>query len=177
MGEPKGLLVVPIGFGPTDLLRSLELDASDNLKVAFAAAAQGLVGTHGWIGGAWQKNPLLFGYTSDLFQEVSNTNLPAGTSFINAATVPAGEIWVFTNIAHRYDGTPPAQILTSKHIDAIPADAVVFQTLLPVSTQYYDRQGWWVLSEGWYLRSAIVGGTLGDDAYLRAWGFKVDIDQ
>lgn len=39
MGEPKGKLVTPVADNPDDELRSLEVDASDNLKVAVESQA------------------------------------------------------------------------------------------------------------------------------------------
>ncbi len=74
MAAPKGFLVVPIGENPDGDLRMLELDANDYLKVVFAAAAQGLVGTHGWLDSAWQKNPLAFGFSGVQRSTWANTN-------------------------------------------------------------------------------------------------------
>ncbi|GAI12869.1 unnamed protein product, partial [marine sediment metagenome] len=39
MGEPKGKLVTPVADNPDDELRSLEVDALDNLKVNIQAQA------------------------------------------------------------------------------------------------------------------------------------------
>ena len=175
MGDPKGLLVVPIGFGPTDLLRSLELDADDNLKVAFAAAAQGLVGEHGWISGAWQKNPLAFGYSERLSGRIFDTALVAGTTILQVSVVPAGEIWVLTSVAMLYIGTSPTYI--QMFINDTVALELIARQPAPVSDQLYDRQGWWVLKAGDNVGYAVVGATLNDDLYGYYFGFRVDIDQ
>ncbi len=45
---------------------------------------------YGWISANWQKDPLRIGYSGQVVQNASNTNLPAGTSNLNLAAVPAG---------------------------------------------------------------------------------------
>jgi len=55
MAEPKGFLMVPVGFNPSGDLRALELDASDYLKVALAAWLEGAVDVKGYTGSAWKE--------------------------------------------------------------------------------------------------------------------------
>jgi hypothetical protein len=175
MGEPKGFIVVPIGFGPSDDLRSLELDTDDNLKVAFAAAAQGLVGPHGWINGAWQKNPVSFGASAALGRSWSTIALPAGNSFVADSAVPAGEIWVIT---HQTAWVVSATITRMRFF--LNISGVNFETwvqITPGSDVRYDRQGWWVLFPGDFMQLRVESATLNDDASAVAAGFRVDIDQ
>ena len=55
MAEPKGFLMVPVGFNPSGDLRTLELDANDYLKVALAAWLEGAVDVKGYTGAAWKE--------------------------------------------------------------------------------------------------------------------------
>lgn len=131
--------------------------------------------SHGWVNGAWQKNPILFGYSADKEIAVSNTSLAAGANDLDAPTVPAGEIWVITHVASSYVGTAPTH-MEVKIIHASGA-SMIFRQLAPVSSSVHDRQGWFVLEEGDILRCSVAGATLNDDLYLWATGFRVDIDQ
>lgn len=147
-------------------------DRLDELERQEYAMAQ----NHGWVGAAWQKDPIRFGYSELITEGVDNTSLAAGSNNLDTGTVPAGEIWVITNIAIRYDGTVSSVSLTV----ALIIDTVlmgIFGQKPPVSTVWYDRQGWWVLDAGDYIRLEVGGATMNDDAYLRVVGFRVDIDQ
>jgi hypothetical protein len=175
VGEPKGFLVVPIGFNPSDDLRSLELDADDNLKVAFAAAAQGLVGPHGWISGAWQKNPLLFGYSGQVARAITNLNLPAGQSTQSDSAVPAGEIWVLTHLTVNIVSAVMTNVQVRGTLGGV--STVLFEQLAPVTTKWYDRQGSWIFASGDVLQVIVFGAALNDDVVCRANGYRVDIDQ
>ena len=174
MAVPKGRLVTPVGFDPTGNPLALEVDAAGFLKVVFLGAAQGLVGTHGYVNAAWYKNPIQFGYSTTLGIAVDNLSIPAGNSNQNSSAVPAGWIWVITGFQFIYIGTPPAvvQIALSLNGSVIR----VYRQLTPASGVGYDRQGWWVLKEGDYAQMQIIGGTLNDDIYFHAAGFAVQIN-
>jgi len=175
MGEPKGFLVVPIGYNPSDALRALELDADDNLKVVFAAAAQGLVGEHGWIGGAWQKNPLQMGYSGQIAERVVEANGTGGSVALNGSAVPAGEIWVVTNIAARDVNTNPAAMLFQFVVGG--GGMGVAAQAAPGANVSKGFQGTWILKAGDNVRVTMTGTALNDDLYLWFTGWRVDIDQ
>lgn len=175
MAEPKGFLVVPVGYNPSDDLRALELDADDALKIAFSAAAKGLVGGHGWIGGAWQKNPLLLGYSGVVNVAWNSTTLPAGTSNVDAAVVPDGEIWMITTLTG---------LILSATITAFYIGKVVSGGFYPVQYQAtpgnninYPLVSSLILAPGENLRGRVLGATLNDDLYCSALGYRIDIDQ
>ena len=197
MAEPKGFLVVPLGFNPSGILRALELDESDRLKVLVdsitgivSVSLDGQTGTlkvaqqspsslatgnHGWISGAWQKSPIPFGASGFVEESLVSTTLPAGTSFLSGTACPAGEMWVISNIAIRYTGTVAGVTINARIVNSVNID--VFGVTPPVSGQYYDRQGHWVIFPGGYVRQLIIGATLNDDASLQYTGYKLDIDQ
>ena len=175
MGEPKGFLVVPIGYNPSGALRALELDTDDNLKIAFAAAAQGPVGDHGWIDGAWQKQPIFHGYSArinDRWQGVSdgvNSTQPKST------IVPAGEFHVINFVStfhndptarsinvYAYDGTNNFEIATYSGIGGNVVQVLAVEFVLGPG----DRIMIWCPG----LASTQI-------IYGRLWGRRVDIDQ
>jgi hypothetical protein len=173
MADPKGNLVTPVAFNPSGYPLALEVDANGYLKVATAAAGNFLVGTHGYVSGAWKKNPILFGYSSGLFERNYNPNLSAGTNYLSMSTVPADWIWIVTQVSIFYAGTSPEYIDVS--IVHSGLFCCLFKYRRPVSSQFYDRQGWWVLEAGDSMYMSIVGATAGDDALLVATGFKVQL--
>jgi len=175
MAEPRGYLVVPVGFNPSGDIRALELDADDAVLMAIESAAKGLVGPHGWIDGAWQKSPLPFGYSGQAKVSWGSTDLPAGASNLDSSPVPAGEVWVITQLSMVYYGTAPSRILMRVVISGDPY--TIWQESSPASAVYYDHQGWWVLAEGDKCRLYVEGATAGDDVYGYALGFRVDVDQ
>lgn len=175
MGEPTGPIIVVCALDTDGKIRSLEVDADDFLKVAFSAAAQGLVGIHGWIGSAWQKQPMLFGVSGTITRSWNNTSLSAGANNVDDSAVPAGEIWIITNMTSNYSGTIPNSVRPRVVLGGV--SAVVDSIVSPSSGTIYVSQGWWVLEEDDFLRMQIVQATAGDAFYATACGFRIDVDQ
>ena len=116
----------------------------------------------------------LAAYGAALRSHVENLALGAGLNNLDVAAVPANKLHVYTNITLRYDGT----VATVELACGILVGASYFQLFSqspPVSTITYDRQGTWVLAAGDVLRMVVVNATAGDDAYLYATGFVVDL--
>jgi len=134
------------------------------------------VSNYGWIGGANQRNPLSFGFSAAVHRSISNADLAAGNNTIDDTPVPAGEIWIITNIVISYTGTVAGVVINACCISG-GGSYNLYEQRPPVSGQWYDRQGWWVLAPGDYLRWGCSGATAGDDGVLRSVGIRVDIDQ
>jgi len=175
MAEPRGYLVVPVGFDPSGDIRALELDADDAVLMAFESAAKGLVGTHGWIGGAWQKSPLPIGYSGADGANVEDTNLSAGAVTVLSAAVPSGEFWLVSNLCFRYVGTSPAEVLVLANIGGV--NRILWAQDAPESGAWYDKQGQWVIPPEGRIGGYIIGATAGDDFRLDFIYTRVDIDQ
>ena len=173
MAAPKGKLVTPVAFEPGGYPLALEVDADGYLKVTFTSPAKGLVGSHGYVGGAWQKNPILLGYSDRLFVNVYNDALAAGNNDLDVDPVPAGWLWVVTHFAIMYAGTSPDCI--DVYIRDATTTVFIYRQQSPVSWAAYDRQGWWVLKEGDFIRYHVYGATLNDDLLGFASGFKVQL--
>lgn len=128
----------------------------------------------GWLNSAWHRLPLLFGVSDTVRGQVNNTTLAAGTNTLQGTAVPAGKIWVVTNISLRYIGTVAGVALFAQIVSGGTTYSLFNQTP-PVSAVMYDRQGWWVLEEGDLIQYSITGATLNDDALLNYVGFAMDI--
>ena len=173
MAAPKGKLVTPVAFDPSGYPLALEVDADGHLKVVFTSPAKGLVGSHGYVGGAWQKNPILLGYSDRLLISVSNEALAAGYNVLDIDPVPAGWVWVVTHFAIMYGGTSPDAV--DIYICDAATAVFIYRQHSPDSWRLYDRQGWWVLREEDFIRYYVYGATLNDNLYGYANGFKVQL--
>jgi hypothetical protein len=164
------------GVDSSDDVHPLLVDSSGRIILAASSLEIGLVQAraYGRIGGAWQKQPLLFGYSATVLETWSDDNLASGSNTVDSPVVPAGEIWVITNLSMRYVGTPPTYI--EMRLRSGTSDYPLFRQLAPTTAQTHDRQGWWVMAPGDLLRVGISGATAGDDLYASATGFRVDID-
>ena len=131
---------------------------------------------HGWIGGAWHKDPLRFGYSDTVNRAFSDTNLAGGSSVFADNDVPAGEIWIITNITVIYVGTIAGVGMRPRIYDG-SASYDLWESNPTASNRAEGRSGWWILIPGHSLRVFVTGATAGDDAYCYATGFRMDSDQ
>lgn len=132
------------------------------------------VAPFGYTKSKWHRQPVVFGPTESLVGSVSTTSLPAGSSTLDFAAVPADTIWIVTSVSARYVGTVPGNIYVSVVSGA--AAAVLFAQASPASNIIYDRQGWFVLFPGDVFRIGVNGATLNDD--LAGWiaGYKMTLE-
>ncbi len=177
MGDPtnKGLLVIPVAFDPSDDMMGLEVDADHALKVAFSEAAKGLVGGHGWIGGAWQKSPLPLGYSGIISEEVSDLTLDEGNNVLGGTVVPAGEVWVISAASIKYVGDTATALTLFAFVDSVPT-RLIYQ-VDPTSGAIYLITGQFILAEGDYMQYNVATATANDDGILDYMGYSFDIDQ
>ena len=154
----------------TEQLRTLEK------RVAFLERLENAMAqNHGYIGGAWQKDPIRLGYSDVVRRAWSDTNLSAGANSEDDTAVPAGEIWVITNIAAAYVGT-----MTNVTLKFIVYSSATEYRLCEftglTSGVWASWQGEIVLEPGELLRVGVANATSGDDLYAAAVGWRVDID-
>lgn len=159
---------MPLIFGVT----------SAGVMVPIRVDTNGLIETvnTGWFSGAWQKNPLLMGYSGSVRRVITNTALPAGASVQADSAVPAGEVWDIENIVVTYIGTVAGVTLTIG-IRSGAGFYPLFEATGLTSGVYVDRQGRWTLGSGDNLEVSVTGATLNDDLLLRAVGYRFDTDQ
>ena len=158
------------------------VDTDGNLQVDILAAlpsGTNLIGdvqarNLGYIGGAWRKDPLRFGYSGQVVNQVVTTTLAAGVNDLDTGAVPADTIWVITQLSAAYVGTIGTVNLFVQHVTGATL-RVLFSESHVVTSEYIDRQGWWVAAAGDKFRLRVTGATLNDDAYFNANGFYVSI--
>ena len=165
----------------TGELVELQVDANGVIVLPSLPAGSAEVGSiqsrgYGWIGGAWQKGPLSFGYSGRVVKRIANTNLSAGTNILSTTPVPAGEIHVYTQMTGVYIGT-----FTNVYIEFTAFLGSVgvnfYQDHIAHSADMFGHPGWWVLMPGDILQLYVYNATAGDDAYFDVSGFRIDIDQ
>jgi hypothetical protein len=197
VGEPKGFLVLPIGYNPSDDLRSLELDASDNLKVVMgdtslsalltelqskvetsdfvSGALSAMNGNKGWISGAWQKQAFPLGYSDRKFQTVTTTSTVLGTYYAQTTAVPAGELWYVQALAAVHDDAAAHLMILNGYDGATIIQLAINGAL----AQYTSLQTLSpiVLKPGDTIYAQVTALPLGKSLFLNVWGYRVDIDQ
>lgn len=176
MGEPiatVGDLAGICGHDGTNWEKIL-IDASKRLVVAVASAIAQDAQMHGHISGAWQKQPLIFGYSGVIAERVIDDNVSAGTDFVETTAVPGGEIHVITH-AIALVASATCNLLAA-YINHDGATQELFGQSNPVSSQVYDRQGFWVLDAGDTFKAYGFNLTAGDDLVVAVAGYKMDLD-
>ena len=169
MADPKGVLVVPVGFRSDGSIHALELDNSDRLKVL----VDSITGTVTVV----QTDPTQLAVTWGATKKgargagkgdlVSNTALAAGTNTLNLTSVTAAHVWVIKSITMRYSGTVAGVALRSEFV--IGGTVYEFQSVQPpVAGVFYGFLCDFPLAAGDNVRMAVTGATLNDDAFLYA---------
>lgn len=128
-----------------------------------------------WIGAAWQKNPLLLGYSGDKTEQVVDTSASAGTNALNGAVVPAGEIWIVEAIAAKDEDNAPTSVVLGVEVNALVV--VLAQALTIAAAEYLTWSGAVTLSAGDKVRAWLYGVTLNDDISFYYHARRIDIDQ
>lgn len=164
-------IMVPVNV---DTDGDLQVDILDPLPAGSNLIGDVQARNLGYYSSAWRKDPLAFGYSGIVLERVVNQNLSAGANILDTSAVAASKIWVITNIAVAYSGTiGGVKLYIEIYSGTTPYP--LFSEVHVVNDEYLDRQGWWVLAAGDKIRLEILGATAGDDAYLIATGFYVDI--
>lgn len=196
MPDPEGKLSTPVAFDASDDPRSLTVDADDNLNVNIDdqagdvdvnIAAQDadveivqqnpadlLAGIHGYIGGAWQKNPLLLGYSARIVESNDTTSDGTSPTSVLSTPVPAGEIHVVSAVSVLHNDPIARSLAIFAHapgeeiLQAYRSGIAVWIPLLIT----HDL----VLSTGDYMIGRATSLANTKIVYLYLWGRRIDID-
>lgn len=175
MGEPKGYLVVPVGYNPSDRIRALELDVNDNLKVSVENILSVISQSYGYISGAWQKSAFPWGFSGSMLVSAANLALPGGVYDLDSTLVPAGEYHYVMNVCYMYSGTPPGA--TRMLYKTSAAEIYLIDAGAVVSGVWYPKPLTVLLGPGDRLALRLISSTLNDSAHLRYTAMRIDVDQ
>lgn len=177
MGEPVGNIVVICGLQSDGTIRAIELTDADAIKAAFASAAQGLVGNHGYIAGDWQKSPFPLGYSGRKTIAAAAQSDGSSPTIATTAVVPAGELWLLQSVIMWHTDATSRQCVLYGY-DAIGEiiRELDTQLTLPVQTTLSAAHPI-ILAEDEYITA--YGYSVADTKYVhvRCWGYRIDIDQ
>jgi hypothetical protein len=172
--EAKGTLNTPVAFKVDGRPYALELDANGYLKVALADAAAGQIGSHGYIGGGWQKNPILPGYSARIRAFVSFTSAIGEAVDMTFPVVPGGEIHNISFVTFQHND-PVNRLLRGyimKGVDDVP---ILYNAASP---QWYlnviDTR--FILDPGDTIRARSNWIAAGCSLYAWYWATRIDID-
>ena len=130
-------------------------------------------GGWGWNGTAWVKNGVAFAY-SDVYGETESIPVTgAGNNKMTFSVVPAGEMWVITNISASSTTNEPTACYLDAAIDG--AIRVLVRGPYPTAGLTTDWRGQIYLKEGDYVRVTFTGCVAGKWVGAWATGYKVKV--
>lgn len=163
------------GIDSTSKIIPLLLDANGQIIVSSATlAANSEIGIKGYIGGAWQKQPLLLGYSDTLRQVFASATLPAGNSDQTVFTVSSNEVWTITNLFVQCNSTTITYVIPKVDVSGtVYTIAVDARTANPFFT---TRQCNVSFKAGDKLIIRFENATLNDIGICTALGYKTTIN-
>jgi len=124
---------------------------------------------YGYFGSAWQKQPIILGFTSSLVQTYYNANLAAGTQILTIYTVPANTVAVIDTVSVAYVGTVTGVKLRVRfNSGGVTANVAEFDSI--TSATYYFYHGQMALEANDTVEIFVGSATLGDDLYADVAG-------
>lgn len=143
-------------------------------RISHLERLEAVMGEYGWIGGAWQKQPLLLGYSGDKTQNAT-ASASTGTNTLNGDSVPAGEIWIVQAISANEATNAPSSLELQVVVNGIAIP--LFTETVFAAGKFSNWSGEVVLSEGDNVRAVYGGSTSGNALSLRYHAVRIDIDQ
>jgi hypothetical protein len=133
------------------------------------------VAAWGYYDGAFHRENLRLGFADNLGKYYVNAALGAGFNAINSDTVPAGYVWIVTQVAIRYTGTSPTNIFVVARPQG--QDIVVASFQSPTSNVWYYERAEVYLKEDEYLSGRVSGATGGDKLEYEFGGYVTDVNK
>jgi hypothetical protein len=116
---------------------------------------------------------LLWGYSSSYKDGSKDTNASAGLNYLSLTAVPDGEIWIVTHIVAYNDNS----ICSVLQLQMRSGDSTyLIRRVVNVAA---DEEILWtgniIMEAGEYIRGLYAGCNAGDDIYLYALGYKMQV--
>lgn len=142
---------------------------------AAISANQGAQGSKGWVGGAWQRQPLSLGFSSRHTETFDGTSTGGASTWVESTPVPAGEIHV-------------VKFINFYHNDPVARDVhlYIWDGSVSFLLEYYPTVSQWVsrintvscvMVEGDKIRWKVTGLADTKTATAQYWATRIDIDQ
>ncbi len=112
----------------------------------------------------------LLGIKQTFAESLSNTDLAAGTNYLNAAAIPAHTYLVVTAVTVMYNGTVTG-VVVAVNGTINSANVNLWIQSPVVSGTYYSHDANWYFDSADSLQCAVTGATLHDDLYFRYAGY------
>jgi len=92
---------------------------------------------------------------------------------LSTAPVPAGELWVVTNIAARHNDPIPRRVWVGLVGDDL--EYWLFRNSFLLRYEFMERQGSWILKEGDHLHALFENLASGKTGWITAVGYKIKV--
>ncbi len=129
---------------------------------------------YGWIAGAWQKQPINLGYSSDKSQTVTLVAPGGGNQTLDGDAVPSGEIWELQAIF----GVNNTRATPFIRVGVIVNGVEIILNQIATPAQYFPTMwsGKLILSEDDIVRALFAGVTASDSLVLAYHAVVIDTD-
>lgn len=123
--------------------------------------------------GNWHPLQMIWGYTTHYLEALADNSAAAGDNTLTGSTVPAGEIWVVTNV----DAANADTNITALNIQIILAatEHHIAGRLTPSKKEGVNVQGFWPMPPGAHVEAFFEGCVLNDDIHFHVIGYKMSI--
>ena len=150
------------------------IDASRRLVVAVASVVAQDAQMHGHVGGGWQKQPLIWGYSGVIAEHKSDPDADAGLNTFTTTPVPAGEVHILNTLAAiDYDSAIGSILIEMNHNGTY---FLLYREPSVAAATLSVARGPIVLDVGDYIRCSFYGVTLNDAIAFDITGYKMDLD-
>lgn len=175
MSNPQGEISQIHAINPSGVTRALDCSADDELIVTSVITSvveveqdtpdDLRVGNHSYISSAWQKQPLILGY-SEIYREIFTKNpLTAGYNNINSTAILVNKVFEMENLAYYASvGT-----VTGLQICLISGGSLYFLEAMGAMTAnvIYPYTNHLTLAPGDYIR--LIATTSGAGGFINAY--------
>jgi hypothetical protein len=160
--DSSGRLIVK-GIGSGGAVEVIQ-DTPDDLRV----------GVYGRYSGAWQRQPLQFGFSAQYNEQQGTVNAAAGTNTLTTAAVPANTLRVVTSVLAYNVNTVAGIIILRTTIGAVSRS--LRRAAPGAANRSVDWQGLVYLLAGDTVSTDITGCALNDDIFLDVHGYDMTLN-
>jgi len=166
---------MPVAYGAdtNQIARILLVDAQGQPLITQTDPSKLVVGNYGYISGAWKRQGLIWSYADAYLESVYNLDASAGDNVLTLSSVPSGEVWVIqTAFAVNVVTTIPYMRI---YVVLDSFVMIIAESWSPTANHRLFWSGQITLKEGASIKALYSSCAAGDDIYLGAMGYKMQI--